>query len=82
MKKVMVGTVISDKMEKTIVVMVERLVRHRMYNRIVKKRTNFKVHDEKNEAHTGDRVKIVECRPLSKTKRSRLSEVVEKAEQE
>ena len=79
MKKVMVGTVVSDKMGKTIVVEVQRVVRHPVYNRIIKKRAKFKAHDEKEEAHTGDRVKIVESRPLSKSKRWRLLEIVEKA---
>ena len=79
MKKVIVGTVISDKMDKTIVVGVKRLVRHPVYNRIIRRRTRFKAHDEKSEAHTGDRVRIVESRPLSKTKRWRLLEIVEKA---
>jgi small subunit ribosomal protein S17 len=81
-KKVMVGTVVSDKMDKTIVVETERLMRHPVYNRTMKRRAKFKAHDEKNEARTGDRVKIVECRPLSRSKRWRLLEVVEKAREE
>lgn len=75
----MVGTVVSDKMGKTIVVEVQRVLRHPVYNRIVRKRGKFKAHDEKEEAHTGDRVKIVESRPLSRSKRWRLLEIVEKA---
>ena len=82
MKKVMLGTVASDKMDKTIVVETERLMRHLVYNRTMKRRAKFKAHDEKNEARTGDRVKIVECRPLSRSKRWRLLEVVEKAREE
>ncbi len=78
MKRILTGTVFSDKMDKTIVVMVERLVKHSMYDRIIKRRTKFKAHDEKNEAHVGDKVKIEEYRPLSKTKRWRLIEVLEK----
>ncbi len=78
----MIGTVVSDKMDKTIVVETERLMRHPVYNRTMKRRAKFKAHDEKNEASTGDRVKIVECRPLSRSKRWRLLEVVEKAREE
>jgi len=78
----MLGTVVSDKMDKTIVVETERLMRHPVYNRTMKRRAKFKAHDEKNEARTGDRVKIVECRPLSRSKRWRLLEVVEKAREE
>ncbi len=82
MKKVMLGTVVSDKMDKTIVVETERLMRHPVYNRTMKRRAKFKAHDEKNEARTGDRVKIVECRPLSRSKRWRLLEIVEKAREQ
>ena len=81
MKKTMVGTVVSDKMDKTIVVVVERLLRHRVYGRTIKRSARFKAHDERNEAHMGDRVKIVECRPLSRTKRWRLLEILERAVQ-
>ena len=82
MKKAMIVTVVSDKMDKTIVVEIQRLLRHPLYNRIVRRRTKFKAHDEKNEASTGDRVKIVESRPLSRSKRWRLVEIVEKAREE
>ncbi len=82
MKKVMVGTVVSDKMDKTIVVETERLMRHSVYSRTMKRRAKFKAHDEKNEARTGDRVKILECRPLSRSKRWRLLEIVEKAREQ
>ena len=78
-RKVKVGRVVSDKMDKTIVVSVERLARHRIYKRVIRLTTKFKAHDERNEAHTGDTVEVMECRPLSKTKRWRLVRVVEKA---
>ena len=81
MKRILSGTVFGDKMDKTIVVMVERLVKHQTYNRVIRRRTKFKAHDEKNEAHVGDKVKIEEYRPLSKTKRWRLVEVLEKTGQ-
>ena len=77
----MVGEVISDKMEKTIVVEVARRVRHPRYLKVMTKRKKFYAHDEKSEAGLGDRVRIVESRPLSKLKRWRLVEVVEKAAQ-
>ncbi|MBD3347854.1 MAG: 30S ribosomal protein S17 [Candidatus Eisenbacteria bacterium] len=79
-RKVRVGEVVSDKMDKTAVVAVTRLVRHRMYNRFVKRTSRFKVHDEKNECRTGDVVRIMETRPLSKDKRWRLMEVVRRPE--
>lgn len=78
MKRILTGTVFSDKMDKTIVVMIERLVKHSTYNRTIRRRNKFKVHDEKNEAHAGDKVKIEEYRPVSKTKRWRLIEVLKK----
>jgi small subunit ribosomal protein S17 len=80
-RKVRVGEVVSDKMEKTCVVAVTRLVRHAKYGRFVKRTSKFKVHDEKNECQTGDVVKIMETRPLSKDKRWRLMEIVRKSEQ-
>jgi small subunit ribosomal protein S17 len=79
-RKVRVGTVVSDKMQKTAVVAVTRLVRHARYSRYVKRTTRFKVHDEKNECRVGDTVRIAETRPLSKDKRWRLLEVVRRAE--
>lgn len=79
-RKVRVGRVVSDKMEKTAVVAVTRLVRHPKYSRFVKKTTKFKVHDEKNECHVGDVVRITETRRLSKDKRWRVVEVVRKAQ--
>ena len=74
------GRVVSDKMEKTIVVAVETKVRHPLYGKIMNRTTKFKAHDENNEAKVNDRVLIMETRPLSKDKRWRLVEVVEKAE--
>jgi small subunit ribosomal protein S17 len=78
-RKTKVGRVVSDKMDKTIVVSVERLTRHRLYKRVVKLTTRFKAHDEANEAHVGDTVLIEESRPLSATKRWRLIEIVQRA---
>ncbi len=79
LRKKRIGRVVSDKMEKTIVVAVETKVRHPLYGKTVNKTTKFKVHDEKNEAKINDRVSIMETRPLSKDKRWRLVEIVEKA---
>ena len=79
-RKTKVGRVVSDKMDKTIVVSVERLTRHRIYKRVIRLTTKFKAHDEKNEAHVGDTVRIEESRPLSASKRWRLTEIVAKAE--
>jgi small subunit ribosomal protein S17 len=78
-RKVKVGRVVSDKMDKTIVVSVERLARHRIYKRVIRLTTKFKAHDERNEAHIGDTVRIEEARPLSATKRWRLVEIVARA---
>jgi small subunit ribosomal protein S17 len=78
-RKTKVGRVVSDRMDKTIVVSVERLARHRLYKRVVRLTTKFKAHDETNEAHIGDTVRIEESRPLSATKRWRLVEVVQRA---
>ena len=78
-RKTKVGRVVSDKMDKTIVVSVERLTRHRLYKRVVRLTTKFKAHDEANDAHVGDTVRIEESRPLSATKRWRLVEVVQRA---
>lgn len=79
MRKTVVGKVVSDKMDKTIVVAVEDSVKHMLYNKIVKRTVRFKAHDENNECCIGDRVKIMETRPLSKDKRWRLVEIIEKA---
>jgi len=75
-RKLKVGRVVSDKMDKTIVVSVERLTRHRLYKRVIRLTTKFKAHDEANDAHVGDTVRIEESRPLSATKRWRLVEVL------
>jgi len=78
LRKTRIGVVTSNKMTKTITVAVERKVKHPIYGKFVKKTTKFHAHDEKNEASIGDVVRIMETRPLSKTKRWRLVEVVEK----
>ena len=78
-RKTKVGRVVSDKMDKTIVVSVERLARHPLYKRVIRLTTKFKAHDEANEAHVGDTVLIEESRPLSATKRWRLVSVVARA---
>jgi small subunit ribosomal protein S17 len=78
-RKTKTGVVSSDKMEKTITVAVERKVKHPLYGKFVKKTTKFHAHDEKNEAKPGDVVRIMETRPLSKTKRWRLVDIIEKA---
>ena len=78
LRKIRIGVVSSNKMDKTIVVAAERKVKHPIYGKFVKKTTKFHAHDEKNECSIGDIVKIMETRPLSKTKRWRLVEVVEK----
>lgn len=79
-RKVRVGKVISDKMDKTIVVQLERYVSHPLYKKKVKVTQKFKAHDENNTAREGDRVRIMQTRPLSKTKDWRLVEVLERAE--
>ena len=79
LRKVMTGTVVSNKMDKTIVVAVDTSVKHPIYGKIVKKTYKLKAHDEENQCQIGDRVKVMETRPLSKDKRWRLVEVVEKA---
>ena len=78
LRKVMVGTVTSDKMDKTVVVAVETSVRHDVYGKTVKRTYKLKAHDENNECNIGDTVKVMETRPLSKDKRWRLVEIVEK----
>ncbi len=79
LRKTRVGKVVSDKMDKTIVVAIEDNVKHPLYKKIVKRTYKLKAHDENNECRIGDRVKVMETRPLSKDKRWRLVEVVEKA---
>src|SRR5690242_5646924 len=73
------GIVVSDRMQKTVVVTVERTVTHPKYKKILRRRTNFKAHDETNQCRIGDRVLIVECRPLSRDKRWRVSKILERA---
>ena len=80
LRKTRVGKVVSDKMDKTIVVAIETSVKHSLYNKIVRRTVKFKAHDENNECRVGDKVQIMETRPLSKDKRWRLVEIVEKAQ--
>lgn len=79
LRKTLVGRVASDKMDKTIVVAIESSVKHPLYKKIIKRTVKFKAHDENNECAIGDRVRIMETRPLSKDKRWRLVEIVKKA---
>ncbi len=79
LRKTRVGKVVSDKMDKTIVVAIETSVKHPLYKKIVKRTYKLKAHDENNECTIGDKVKVMETRPLSKDKRWRLVEIVEKA---
>ncbi|NPV44216.1 30S ribosomal protein S17 [Koleobacter methoxysyntrophicus] len=78
-RKVRIGRVVSDKMDKTVVVAVETLVRHPLYGKTIKRTKKFKAHDENNECTIGDKVKIMETRPLSKEKRWRVVTILEKA---
>ena len=78
-RKIRIGKVVSDKMQKTIVVAIEELVQHKLYKKAVKRTVKFFAHDEHNDAHIGDKVSIMETRPLSKLKRWRLVNIVEKA---
>jgi len=75
-----IGLVVSDKMDKTVVVAVERKTQHPLYKRVITRTSKFKAHDEKNECREGDKVRIVETRPLSKTKNWVVEEIVQKAE--
>ena len=79
LRKTRVGKVVSDKMDKTIVVAIEDNVKHPLYKKIVKRTYKLKAHDENNECRIGDRVKVMETRPLSKDKRWRLVEIIERA---
>ncbi|BBF44438.1 SSU ribosomal protein S17p [Lachnospiraceae bacterium KM106-2] len=79
LRKTRIGKVVSDKMDKTITVAVVDNVKHPLYNKIVKRTYKLKAHDENNDCHIGDRVKVMETRPLSKDKRWRLVEVIERA---
>lgn len=78
-RKVRIGEVVSDKMEKTIVVKIEDSVKHPLYKKVIKRSIKLKAHDENNECRIGDRVEIMETRPLSKDKRWRLTRIVERA---
>jgi small subunit ribosomal protein S17 len=78
-KRQLIGTIVSDKMDKTVTVLVERWVKHRFYHKYVKRQAKFAAHDEQNTCRVGDRVQITESRPLSRTKRWRISRIVEKA---
>ena len=79
-RKAMVGMVVSDRMEKTRVVMVQRLVKHPLYQKYIRRRSRYKVHDETNSCRVGDRVMIVETRPLSREKRWRVKVILERAQ--
>lgn len=79
LRKVRVGRVVSDKMDKTVVVAVETLVRHPLYQRTVRRTRKFKAHDENNACRVGDRVRIMETRPLSREKRWRVVEIIQRA---
>ena len=78
LRKTEVGKVVSNKMDKTIVVAIEDSVKHKLYNKVIKRTSKLKAHDENNECNIGDTVKVMETRPLSKDKRWRLVEIVEK----
>jgi small subunit ribosomal protein S17 len=78
-RKTRVGVVVSDKMDKTVVVSIERRVQHPVYGKLVRRTKRLKAHDERNDAKTGDTVRIMETRPLSKDKRWRLVEIVDRA---
>lgn len=81
MRKVITGRVVSDKMDKTVVVAVETMVKHPMYQRIIRRTRKFKAHDAENSCRIGDKVQLTETRPLSKEKRWRVTEILERAEQ-
>jgi len=78
-RKSFIGRVISDKMDKTVVLAVTRRIAHSQYNKVVKRTTKYKAHDEKNECKVGDMVRVIETRPISKDKRWKVLEIVEKA---
>lgn len=79
-RKMRVGTVVGDRMDKTVVVQVQRLVKHPLYQKYTRKRAHYKAHDEKNECRIGDRVLMMETRPLSREKRWRVKQILEKAQ--
>lgn len=78
-KRQLIGTVVSDKMDKTAVVQVERLVKHPLYKKYIRRRNKFAAHDKENSCNIGDRVMITESKPISKLKRWRVTEIIEKA---
>ena len=79
MRRKLVGTVVSDKMHKTVIVVIDRIVKHPLYEKYIKRRSKYAVHDETNSCKVGDKVQIIETRPLSKTKRWRLQSVLKEA---
>lgn len=79
-RKTMVGTVVSDRMEKTVVVVVQRLVKHRLYQKYTRQRARYKAHDEERACRIGDRVLLMETRPLSREKRWRVKQILEKGQ--
>jgi len=79
MKRQLVGTVTSNKMDKTVVVRVERLVKHKFYHKYIRRRSKFTAYDQNNSCQIGDKVMLTECRPLSRSKRWRVSKIVQKA---
>ncbi len=79
MKRQVTGTIVSDKMDKTVTVLVERLVKHKLYHKFLRRRSKFAAHDETNSCRIGDKVVITESRPLSKTKKWRVSKIILKA---
>ena len=79
-RRTKVGRVVSDKMDKTVVIKIDHAAPHRVYGKIVRHTSKLQVHDEKNEAHVGDTIRVMETRPLSKTKRWRIVDIVTKAE--
>ncbi|MDR2267677.1 MAG: 30S ribosomal protein S17 [Christensenellaceae bacterium] len=79
LRKTRIGVVVSDKMDKTVVVAVEQIVKHPLYKKYIKRTTKFKAHDEQNACHIGDKIEIMETRPLSKEKRWRFVKFVEQA---
>ena len=79
LKRQLMGTVVSNKMDKTVIVSVERLVKHKFYHKYIRRRSKFAAHDKGNTCQIGDKVMLTECRPLSRSKRWRVSKIVEKA---
>ncbi len=78
-KRTLIGEVVSDKMDKTVVVSVQRATTHPLYRKTIRLSKRYKAHDERNDCHVGDRVEIVECRPLSKDKKFRVAQILERA---